>query len=110
LDALSTRDVPVRVVPLGPVERFSRFAGSRGWQKALGGAVAMGRAVRELLPALQAAGPALIHTNGIKAHLIGGICGRLLRRPVVWHMRDLVPDGPMLSLFRIAADCLPRRI
>jgi glycosyltransferase involved in cell wall biosynthesis len=110
LDALSKRDVPTRVVPLGPVERLSRFAGSRSWQKALSDGVGMGQAVRELLPALQAAGPALIHTNGIKAHLIGGVCGRLLRRPVVWHMRDLVPEGPLLSLFRAAAGCLPRRI
>jgi L-malate glycosyltransferase len=110
LDALSTRDVPARVVSLGPVERLSRFAGSSGWRKALGGAGGMGQAVKELLPELRAARPALIHTNGIKAHLIGGVCGRLLRRPVIWHMRDLVPEGPMLSLFRAAAGCLPMRI
>jgi glycosyltransferase involved in cell wall biosynthesis len=59
---------------------------------------------------LRAAQPDLIHTNGMKAHLIGGICGRLLQLPVVWHMRDLVPEGSMLQLVRAAAGLLPRRI
>jgi glycosyltransferase involved in cell wall biosynthesis len=39
----------------------------------------------------------LIHTNSLKADIIGGIAGRLARRPVVWHVRD-----------RIEADYLPK--
>jgi glycosyltransferase involved in cell wall biosynthesis len=39
----------------------------------------------------------LIHTNSLKADIIGGLAGRLVRRPVVWHIRD-----------RIEADYLPR--
>src|SRR5258706_3100530 len=39
----------------------------------------------------------LIHTNSLKADIIGGLAGRLARRPVVWHVRD-----------RIEADYLPK--
>jgi glycosyltransferase involved in cell wall biosynthesis len=39
----------------------------------------------------------LVHTNSLKADIIGGIAGRLARRPVIWHVRD-----------RIAEDYLPR--
>jgi glycosyltransferase involved in cell wall biosynthesis len=38
----------------------------------------------------------LIHTNSMKAHLLGGIAGKLANVPVIWHVRD-----------RIAADYLP---
>jgi glycosyltransferase involved in cell wall biosynthesis len=38
------------------------------------------------------------------------MCGRLLGCPVVWHVRDLVPEGRALALFRNAADRLPRGI
>jgi glycosyltransferase involved in cell wall biosynthesis len=41
----------------------------------------------------------LIHTNSLKADIIGGIAGRLARRPVVWHVRD-----------RIESDYLPKSI
>jgi glycosyltransferase involved in cell wall biosynthesis len=41
----------------------------------------------------------LIHTNSLKADIIGGIAGRLAGRPVIWHVRD-----------RIADDYLPRRV
>lgn len=41
----------------------------------------------------------LVHTNSLKADLIGGIAARLARVPVVWHVRD-----------RIADDYLPRRV
>jgi glycosyltransferase involved in cell wall biosynthesis len=68
------------------------------------------RAVHGLMRRLRAAQPDLIHTNGMKAHFIGGICGPLLRLPVVWHMRDLVPEGSILRLVRAAAGLLPQRI
>ena len=39
----------------------------------------------------------IVHTNSLKAHVIGGLAGRVAGRPVIWHMRD-----------RIAPDYLPR--
>jgi glycosyltransferase involved in cell wall biosynthesis len=41
----------------------------------------------------------LIHTNSLKADIIGGIAGRLSSRSVVWHVRD-----------RIEEDYLPRSV
>jgi glycosyltransferase involved in cell wall biosynthesis len=41
----------------------------------------------------------LVHTNSLKADIIGGIAARLAFRPLVWHVRD-----------RIDADYLPRSI
>ena len=32
----------------------------------------------------------LIHTNSLKADIIGGLAGRLAFRPVVWHVRDRI--------------------
>jgi len=39
----------------------------------------------------------VVHTNSLKAHLLGGMAARLARRPLIWHLRD-----------RIATDYLPR--
>jgi glycosyltransferase involved in cell wall biosynthesis len=41
----------------------------------------------------------LIHTNSLKADVIGGIAGRLSSRSVIWHVRD-----------RIEEDYLPRSV
>ncbi|MGE5530817.1 MAG: glycosyltransferase family 4 protein [Bacteroidota bacterium] len=34
----------------------------------------------------------LVHTNALKSHLLGGLAARLARRPVVWHMRDILTE------------------
>ncbi len=49
----------------------------------------------------------VIHTNGLKAHLLGGLAGRIARRPVVWHLRDFPPAGAGGRLLRAAARALP---
>src|SRR5579864_2385508 len=41
----------------------------------------------------------VVHTNSLKSDLIGGMAGRLVGRPVVWHLRD-----------RIATDYLPASV
>jgi glycosyltransferase involved in cell wall biosynthesis len=110
MDALAAIDVPARVVSLGRGERFSRFSGAGGLGSCVAAVCGLGTGARQLLGQLRAARPDIIHTNGIKAHLIGGVCGRLLRRPVLWHVRDLVPEGRLLTGFRLASDHLPRRI
>lgn len=56
------------------------------------------------------AGADLIHTNGMKAHLLGGLAGRLIRVPVIWHLRDFPPAGWAGSTFRKAARRLPGAI
>jgi glycosyltransferase involved in cell wall biosynthesis len=53
----------------------------------------------------------LIHTNSLKADIIGGIAGRFARRPVVWHVRDRVEDdylpAPVVHLFRFLCRVIP---
>lgn len=34
----------------------------------------------------------LVHTNALKSHLLGGMAARLARRPLVWHMRDILTE------------------
>jgi glycosyltransferase involved in cell wall biosynthesis len=53
----------------------------------------------------------LVHTNSLKADIIGGIAGRFVRRPVVWHIRDRVEDdylpAPVVRLFRFLCGVIP---
>jgi len=53
----------------------------------------------------------IVHTNSLKADLIGGIAARLARVPVVWHVRDRIePDylpGPVVAVFRWLCRTIP---
>ena len=57
---------------------------------------------------------ALIHTNSIKAHLYGGIAGRLAGVPTVWHIRDFVHasylPAPAVWSIRALARILPSHV
>lgn len=52
----------------------------------------------------------LVHTNGTKAHLVGGLAARLAGVPVVWHLRDVLAPGPLRSLLRVLSRLIPRRV
>jgi glycosyltransferase involved in cell wall biosynthesis len=54
------------------------------------------RYVRELARFMRWRQIDLLHTNSLKADLVGGLAARLTRTPVIWHVRD-----------RITADYLP---
>ena len=54
---------------------------------------------RRLAHLIRQENAALVHTNSLKADIIGGVAARLARVPLVWHVRD-----------RIEADDLPRPI
>jgi glycosyltransferase involved in cell wall biosynthesis len=53
----------------------------------------------------------LVHTNSLKADIIGGIAGRLARRPVVWHVRDRIENDylpqSVVRLFRLLCRVIP---
>jgi glycosyltransferase involved in cell wall biosynthesis/uncharacterized protein involved in exopolysaccharide biosynthesis len=34
----------------------------------------------------------IVHTNSLKADIIGGLAGRLSGKPVIWHVRDRIAD------------------
>jgi glycosyltransferase involved in cell wall biosynthesis len=109
---LEAVDVPTTTfsVPLR-VRRATRYDAS-------GGGLLVGAALGLLsLPAVLALAVLIrrldvdiVHTNGLKAHLLGGLAGRLARRPVVWHVRDFFPEGTGGQLLEMAARRLPALI
>lgn len=52
----------------------------------------------------------MIHTNGIKAHLIGAVVARLTGRRLIWHVRDFIPAGFFRRLFMFMARFCPIKI
>jgi len=54
---------------------------------------------------------ALIHTNSLKADILGGIAGRLTQTPVIWHIRDRITDDylpkPVVRIMRTLCRVLP---
>ena len=75
-----------------------------------GRAVAGGlRPVQDLRRALRRVQPDLVHTNTLKAHMLGGAAGRLAGLPLIWHVRDILePGGARTWLLRAAAFSRPR--
>ena len=53
----------------------------------------------------------LIHTNSLKADIIGGVAARVAGRPVVWHVHDRIEQDylpkPMVRAFRFLCGILP---
>jgi glycosyltransferase involved in cell wall biosynthesis len=66
--------------------------------------------VLRLARALRLARPDLVHTNGTKAHMLGGLAARLAGRPVIWHARDFLGEGSVERLLSWVGSWLPRRI
>ena len=59
-------------------------------------------------------GASVVHTNSLKADLIGGVAARLARVPVVWHIRDRIADDylpPMVAaFFRFLCRIIPNAV
>jgi glycosyltransferase involved in cell wall biosynthesis len=87
--------------------RYRLPRGPLGGAPLLAGALA---AALRLVGQARRAGADLIHTNGMKAHLLGGLAGRLARVPVVWHLRDFPPEGWAGRMFDEATARLPEEI
>ena len=62
------------------------------------------RAVEEGVRQLQAAtashGTRLITSHALEAHVVAGYFSRRFREPVVWHIRDLIPQRGIRAMFR----------
>lgn len=56
----------------------------------------------------------LVHTNSLKADVIGGLAARLSHRPVVWHIRDRIEDDylprPVVRIFRLLSRVIPNYV
>jgi glycosyltransferase involved in cell wall biosynthesis len=53
----------------------------------------------------------LVHTNSLKADIIGGVAAKLARKPLLWHVRDRIEDDYLpplvVRVFRRLARVLP---
>jgi len=49
----------------------------------------------------------IIHTNGLKAHLLGCLLSAISRRPLIWHFRDYPTGKIYIQLFRVFARVFP---
>lgn len=88
-------DVPRQAVPTpGSLLAARRSDLSLGWTGPGWHWHAAARAVWALHGALGALKPAVVHTNTLKSHLLAGAAARLAGRPLVWHVRDILPPGP----------------
>jgi len=56
----------------------------------------------------------ILHTNSLKADVLGALAGRLASVPILWHVRDRITDEYLparaASLFRLACRVLPQAI
>ncbi|MEA3212761.1 MAG: hypothetical protein QOE70_5818 [Chthoniobacter sp.] len=56
----------------------------------------------------------LVHTNSLKADLIGGVASRLARVPVIWHVRDRIDEdylpAVVVAVFRRLLRILPHGV
>ena len=56
----------------------------------------------------------LVHTNSLKADIIGGFAARLSGRPVVWHVRDRIEDDYLprsaVRIFRLLSRVIPHYV
>jgi glycosyltransferase involved in cell wall biosynthesis len=106
-DRLRVLDVPAHRLPVPePLRRAGRYAPT-GRMRNLGLATAGLPVVLRLAALARRVGADLVHTNGTKAHLLGGLAGRLASVPVVWHLHDFPPSGWAERVFRRAARRLP---
>ena len=110
-DRLSALGIPMVDVAL---PRWARAAGRYRLPDGPVGAAALMAgslpAALRLAAAARRTGADVIHTNGMKAHLLGGLAGRLVRVPVIWHLRDFPPAGWAGRTFHEAARRLPEMI
>ena len=91
--------MPTELVRLGDSawKRGSRFRTWLGLTSRLPqAALAARRYAQRLARMLAALEPDLIHSNGLKFHLLGQLAG-LKSCPVVWHLRDFLSLHPLMK-------------
>lgn len=83
---LRQSDFDVQIIPLpGGLASFTRKA---NLVANLGYGFSFIRYCVDLAKILRDFDADIVHTNSMKAHLYGGVAGRLARRKVIWHVRD----------------------
>jgi len=100
VERLVEAGVETHVLPLSPrVVRSSKDSLGLSSLFRLRDVLETGLYVLRLARFLRAQRAALVHTNSLKADIIGGLAARLARIPLLWHVRD-----------SITGDYLPRSV
>ena len=111
VDRLRESGISVEVIPMPVAAREVRKDDIRLGGLGMGSIAAAMQYVRTLRRRLRELKPDAIHTNSLKAALYGGVAGRLVGIPVVWHIRDrIAPDylpRAAVSIVRVASRVLP---
>lgn len=103
------------IVPLSPeIAKARKDALGASAGKRIRTAIEMLRYIDRLRRFLRENEIDIIHTNSLKADILGGIAGRLARKRVVWHVRDRIEDDYLprrvVQLFRRMARIIPHFI
>ncbi|WP_165350376.1 glycosyltransferase [Xylanimonas protaetiae] len=109
VERLGAAGVPVEVLPLGRAGTVDRVRAGRAGMLVLVPSMAV--FVLRLARRIRALRPDVVHTNTLKADLLGWAAARLARVPVVWWVHDRIADDYLPArtawLFRWAATHLP---
>lgn len=110
-EALRQRGATVHLVRMsGALRRASRWQlQQRPWLAASDLAAAAATALR-LARLARALRPAVVHTNTMKAHLLAIPAARASRSRLVWHLRDILQPGWLLTAFRVTGGLVADRI
>ena len=110
-DAAEQAGIPVRYVRISRA-LLARDRGAIG--SSLSGLILdlfrLTGAVRELAAIIRREQAAMVYTNTLKAHVIGGIAGRLCGARVIWHFRDILLQPRPRRLVVWLGRFLPHRI
>jgi glycosyltransferase involved in cell wall biosynthesis len=90
--------------------RRSEVGARLPWRAAVDSAVQVGRLARRI----RRLRPDVVHTNSLKASVLGGLAARIARVPCVWHVRDHVDTDalprPAVALVRALARRVPSAV
>ncbi len=99
-EALRKEHIPVHVLELNAaINKATRIAAGKVGAFSPGRVLQIAAFIWRLRGAIRHHRPDIVHTNSLKADLLGGLAARLAGIPVVWHIHD-----------RIASDYLPGRM
>jgi len=102
IDELNVAGIDFDTLPFAP--GFLKLSRQKPLRAVLGGLLSIPGMVFyffSLLTVLKKKKVHLIHTTGVKCHLLGAPAGLLLGIPVLWHLRDIFRRGPVHAFLRI---------
>jgi glycosyltransferase involved in cell wall biosynthesis len=115
VETLRKRGMETYVLPIPPSLGEARRATlhARAWMRPCAGWSALTYIVR-LAGFFRTRAVEIVHTNSMKAHLLGGIAAKVCRIPLAWHLRDCIHPAHLpaaaITLMRILARNLPDRL